>query len=58
MADYTLQDETISQALHRFGRDAVPLVVVFPKNPNAEPIILPPVLNPGMVLDALDRAAK
>jgi thiol:disulfide interchange protein len=58
IADYTLQDENISQALHRFGRDAVPLVVVFPKNPNAEPIILPPVLKPGILLDALDRAAK
>jgi thiol:disulfide interchange protein len=58
IADYTLQDENISQALHRFGRDAVPLVVVFPENPNAEPIILPPVLKPGIVLDALDRAAK
>src|ERR1022692_1197269 len=58
IADYTLQDENISQALHQFGRDAVPLVVVFPKNPSAEPIILPPVLKPGIVLDALDRAAK
>lgn len=58
IADYTLQDENIGQELHRFGRDAVPLVVVFPKNPDAEPIILPPVLKPGIVLDALDRAAK
>jgi DsbC/DsbD-like thiol-disulfide interchange protein/cytochrome c biogenesis protein CcdA/multisubunit Na+/H+ antiporter MnhG subunit len=58
IADYTLQDENIAQELHRFGRDAVPLVVVFPKNPKADPIVLPPVLKPGIVLDALERAAK
>ena len=58
MADYTLQNENIAHELQRFGRDAVPLVVVFPKNPDAAPIVLPPVLKPGIVLDALDRAAK
>ncbi len=58
IADYTLKDETIGQELHRFGRDAVPLVVVFPKNPTGEPLILPPVLKPQLVLDALDKAAK
>lgn len=58
IGDYTLQDETIGKELHRFGRDAVPLVVVFPKNPGAEPIILPPVLRPQMVLDALEKAAQ
>ncbi|MBI3848667.1 MAG: thioredoxin family protein [Verrucomicrobia bacterium] len=58
MADYTLQDELIGKELHRFGRDAVPLVVVFPKNPNAEPIVLPPLLRPQIVLDALEKATK
>jgi thiol:disulfide interchange protein DsbD len=58
LADFTVQDETIGRELHRFGRDAVPLVVVFPKNTNAEPIILPPVLKPQIVLDALERAGK
>jgi len=58
IGDYTLKDETIGKELHRFGRDAVPLVVVFPKNPGAEPIILPPVLRPQMVLDALEKAAQ
>ncbi len=58
VADYTLQNESIAEELHRFGRDAVPLVVVFPKNPAEDPVVLPPVLKPGIVLDALDRAAK
>jgi thiol:disulfide interchange protein DsbD len=58
IGDYTLRDKNIGDELHRFGRDAVPLVVVFPKNPSAEPIILPPLLTPQIVLDALDKAAK
>jgi hypothetical protein len=32
--------------------------MVFPKNPAAEPIVLPPVLKPQIVLDALERAGK
>ena len=58
IGDYTLQDETIGKELHRFGRDAVPLVLVFPKNPGSEPIVLPPLLGPQMVLDALEKAAQ
>jgi thiol:disulfide interchange protein DsbD len=58
IADYTLKDDSIGRELHRFGRDAVPLVVVFPKNPSAEPIVLPPALTPGIVLNALEQAGK
>jgi hypothetical protein len=32
--------------------------LVFPKNPGADAIVLPEILTPGIVLDALDRAAK
>ncbi|TAK96472.1 MAG: DUF255 domain-containing protein [Verrucomicrobia bacterium] len=58
VGDYTLEDATIGKELHRFGRDAVPLVVVFPRNPSAEPIVLPPVLRPQLVLDALAKASQ
>jgi thiol:disulfide interchange protein DsbD len=58
IGDYTLQDESIGKELHRFGRDAVPLVLVYPKDPAADPIVLPPVLRPQIVLDALEKAAK
>jgi thiol:disulfide interchange protein len=58
IGDYTLRDKNIGEELHRLGRDAVPLVVVFPKNPSAEPIVLPPLLTPQIVLDALDRASR
>lgn len=58
IADYTVKNEQIGAEIHRLGRDAVPLVVVFPRDPKADPIVLPPLLTPGIVLDALDRAAK
>jgi hypothetical protein len=34
------------------------LVLVFPGKPNASPIVLPEVLTAGIVLGALDQAAK
>jgi thiol:disulfide interchange protein len=56
--DYTHFPERITEELQRFGRAGVPLVLVFPGKPNANPVALPEVLTPSTVLDALDRAAK
>jgi hypothetical protein len=36
----------------------VPLVLVYPKNAGALAIVLPQILTPGVVLEALDRAAQ
>lgn len=58
VGDYTHFPDSITTELNRFNRAGVPLVLVYPKNPNAEPIVLPAVLTPGIVLDALDRTAK
>ena len=44
--------------LYRFDRAGVPLVLVYPKDPKAEPLVLPEVLTPQIVLDALDQAGK
>jgi len=57
VGDYTHFPDGITAELNRFNRAGVPLVLVYPKNPDAEPIVLPEVLTPGIVLDALDRAA-
>ncbi len=55
VADWTHSDPEISQALQKFGRDGVPLYLVYsPKNP-ATPQVLPEVLTPGIVLDALGK---
>jgi thiol:disulfide interchange protein DsbD len=57
-ADYTDQDPRIAEELKRHRRAGVPLVVVFPKTANQPGIILPATLTPGIVLDALTRAAQ
>jgi thiol:disulfide interchange protein DsbD len=58
LGDYTRFPENISAELNRFNRAGVPLVLVYPKNPAAPPLVLPELLTPGIVLDALDRANK
>ena len=58
LADYTRTPDVITTELARFNRAGVPLVLVYPKDPAAPPQVLPEVLTPGIVLEALDRAAK
>ncbi len=58
LADYTRKSPAIRDELRRFERAGVPLVLVFPRDANAPPEILPTVLTPGIVLEALERAAK
>ncbi len=58
VADYTRTPERITEELQRFGRAGVPLVLVYPKETNANPVALPEVLTPGIVLAALDKAAQ
>ena len=58
LGDYTGFPASITEELNRFSRAGVPLVLVYPKNPQAPPIVLPEALTPGMVLDALNRATQ
>jgi thiol:disulfide interchange protein len=58
LGDYTRLPDNITEELNRYGRAGVPLVLVYPKNPNAPPIVLPEALTPGTVLAALERAAR
>jgi thiol:disulfide interchange protein DsbD len=52
-ADWTQRDDRISEALARFNRSAVPFNLVYlPASPD-EPRILPEILTPGIVLEAL-----
>jgi thiol:disulfide interchange protein len=58
IADDTKLPEDIGAELNRYGRAGVPLIVVFPAIQTAPPIVLPDgLLTPGIVLDALDKAA-
>ena len=58
LGDYTHFPDAITAELGRYNRAGVPLVLVFPKNADAPAIVLPEVLTPGIVSDALERAAK
>ena len=56
LGDYTHFPEAITTELNRYNRAGVPLVLVYPKDASAPPIVLPEVLTPGIVLNALNRA--
>ena len=58
LGDYTTQPTNITAELQRHGRAGVPMVLVYPKDPAKEPILLPEFLTPGRVLAALDQAAR
>jgi thiol:disulfide interchange protein/DsbC/DsbD-like thiol-disulfide interchange protein len=58
IADFTDEDPVIASELQKFGQSAVPLVVVYPRNPAGEPMVLPTRLTEESVLEALDKAAK
>jgi len=58
IGDYTHFPDAITTELNRFNRAGVPLVLVYPKDASAPPMVLPEVLTPNIVLNALDRAAK
>jgi thiol:disulfide interchange protein/DsbC/DsbD-like thiol-disulfide interchange protein len=50
--DWTNQDPEISRVLDEFDRPSVPLYILYPGDPSAEPVILPQLLTPTIVLDA------
>lgn len=52
--DWTRQDPAITAYLHQFGRDGVPLYVWYA--PNARPVMLPQILTPGVVIQAIGAA--
>jgi thiol:disulfide interchange protein len=52
-ADWTNRDPVIAAGLAAFGRNSVPLYVFYP--PGKEAVLLPEILTPGIVLDALEN---
>jgi thiol:disulfide interchange protein DsbD len=53
-ADWTSRDETITRALAKYGRNSVPLYVFYNEKQNSKPVILPEIITPGIVLEAID----
>jgi thiol:disulfide interchange protein/DsbC/DsbD-like thiol-disulfide interchange protein len=56
-ADWTRSDPRITDALSGFGRSGVPLYVVYPSDPSREPVILPQILTPALVREAMLEAS-
>ncbi|MEN9674505.1 MAG: hypothetical protein RIS76_401, partial [Verrucomicrobiota bacterium] len=56
--DFTREDPAIAMELKRFRRAGVPLVLIYPSNPDLPPRVLPEQLTPGLVMDALEWAGK
>jgi thiol:disulfide interchange protein DsbD len=54
-ADWTLRDDDITRALASYGRQGVPVYVLYGRDPGASPRLLPEVLTPGVVLEHLDE---
>jgi thiol:disulfide interchange protein/DsbC/DsbD-like thiol-disulfide interchange protein len=57
IGDFTMKDPLIAAELRRHERAGVPLVLVYSPNLDEPPQILPELLRPSIVLQALDKAA-
>ena len=57
-ADWTDGDETIRKKLEQFGKAGVPMYLVYSPAQPEDPTVLPEVLTPSMVADALEDAAS
>ena len=58
VADYTNKSDEITRVLRLFGRAGVPMYLIFPSGRADEPILLPELLTPSMVISRLDEAAQ
>ena len=54
-ADWTHSDPAISEVLQKYHRDGVPLYLYYAKGSKDAPKVLPEVLTPGIVLEALGK---
>ncbi|MCB1699068.1 MAG: thioredoxin family protein, partial [Halioglobus sp.] len=53
VADWTNYDADIAALLRQHRRTGIPLYLMYPADPAAEPLLLPQILTRGTVLDAL-----
>jgi len=55
VADWTRRDPAITAALQKYGREGVPTYVLLRPSPNTPPQLLPEIITPSIVLEALSR---
>jgi suppressor for copper-sensitivity B len=56
IADWTDKNPTIKQALAELNSVSIPLMAIYPADPNADVIVLPDLLTQGKVIEALEKA--
>jgi len=54
-ADWTRNDPVITKMLRKFGRNGVPLYLLYGKDSSKQPRILPQMLTPDLVVDAVNQ---
>jgi len=54
-ADWTKNDPEITKLLRKYGRNGVPLYILFSGDPSKPPQILPQVLTPESVIEAINN---
>lgn len=57
-ADWTTRDPAITRALAGFGRNGVPLYVLYEADPAAQPRLLPEILSPGILVNAFSNIRR
>ena len=55
--DWTNEDPAITEVLESFNRPSVPLYILYPPEPTAEPQILPQLLTPSILVEAFESVA-
>ncbi|MEI7721854.1 MAG: thioredoxin family protein, partial [Verrucomicrobiota bacterium] len=55
VADWTRRDPAITAALQKYGREGVPTYVLIRPSPDSTPQLLPEIITPSIVLEALRR---
>jgi suppressor for copper-sensitivity B len=56
LADWTDKNPTIKQALAELNSLSIPLMAIYPADPDADVIVLPDLLTQGKVIEALEKA--
>lgn len=54
--DWTHRDPAITQMLAKFGRNGVPLYVFYPAGTSSQPVVLPQILTPEIVLREIGQS--
>ncbi|MGE0268375.1 MAG: protein-disulfide reductase DsbD family protein [Candidatus Omnitrophota bacterium] len=54
-ADWTNQDPEITKALNGYGKNSIPLYVLYPQGKQGDQVILPEIITPAIMISTLDK---